>query len=319
MVITASTADCKIWKSNIFVTDVALAMSKNENITVDLLFEGPCAHSLGLYGILERCANQHNYDLSSVVLLTSNKLETHPIIDIRYTEPLHLLDNAIKLYKDASINKTINKHFGSFIGKGNAPRLHINAYLHKHYLKKTIQLYRFNLADDYYRDNMGLEELLKKYNVGDVVMESKFIAECPILLENTYSMKYNETGAYTDNTLNSYYDNIFVDVVQESYYTGNTFFPSEKLWRPILLKTPFIVQGPQWYLTNLKKLGFKTFNKWWDEGYSEDPTAHSLTEIKTVLDVIASKDVGSLKTMYSDMDSVLTHNYNVLMELYDRF
>jgi hypothetical protein len=300
--------------------EITYAMCNQENITIDLLTEGPCVDSLGLYKILDSCSSKCNYDLGNVTLLTSNSLETHPTINIEYIEPLHLLDDAIKMYKNALINKTISKHFGSFIGKGNAPRLHLNAYLHKHHSSKTLQLYRFNVHDDYYRDNIGLEKLLMDYDI-DIIMESEFLTQCPVLVNDAPVIKYTSVNmnAYAKNNLIPYYDSIFIDIVQESYYTGNTFFPTEKIWRPIILKTPFIVQGSQGYLHNLKKLGFKTFDKWWDEGYSEDSPNHSLIEIKNVLDKLSKESESSLCDMYNEMQDVLEHNYRNLFKLHTNY
>ena len=44
-----------------------------------------------------------------------------------------------------------------------------------------------------------------------------------------------------------------------------------------MLLTPFIVQGSQWFLHRLRDMGFQTFDRWWDEGYSEDPANHQPT------------------------------------------
>jgi hypothetical protein len=112
-----------------------------------------------------------------------------------------------------------------------------------------------------------------------------------------------------------YYDSIFVDIVNQTYFTGNTFFLDDKFWRSVVTKTPFIVQGPQHFLSNLKQLGFKTFDHWWDEGYSEDPPDYQLQEIIKVVDTIAQWDTDKLRTTYNEMKPVLDHNYTTFMNL----
>ena len=111
------------------------------------------------------------------------------------------------------------------------------------------------------------------------------------------------------------YHNFFVEIVVETYFTGSTFFPTEKTWRPILLKTPFIVQGPQDYLSNLKKLGFQTFDKWWDEGYSEDPADHQIVEIQKVIDTIGNWSESKIQKVYNDMKPVLDNNFECMQNL----
>ena len=106
-----------------------------------------------------------------------------------------------------------------------------------------------------------------------------------------------------------------VEIVCETCYNGNTFFPTEKTWRPILLETPFIVQGPQWYLHRLRDLGFQTFDRWWDEGYTEDPANWQNTEIKKVIDSIGKLTIEQLQEMYTEMKPVLAHNKKRFMEL----
>ena len=89
----------------------------------------------------------------------------------------------------------------------------------------------------------------------------------PLLLGD--SNRYTATnGYYYDDPLTNFYQNIFLDVVVESHVAGQTFFPTEKTIRPIYALTPFVVFGPQGYLSNLQaRYGFKTFSNWWSEDY----------------------------------------------------
>jgi hypothetical protein len=81
------------------------------------------------------------------------------------------------------------------------------------------------------------------------------------------------------------------------------------------MKTPFIIQGPTWFLENLKKLGFKTFSKFWNEGYSEDPPAIALLGILEVINTLQKLTAQEISTMYNEMKPILEHNYTTLMNL----
>jgi hypothetical protein len=83
----------------------------------------------------------------------------------------------------------------------------------------------------------------------------------------------------------------------------------------MLLETPFIVQGPQWYLQRLRDLGFQTFDRWWDEGYSEDPANWQNTEIKKVINSVSELSLEKLQEMYTEMKPVLAHNKKRFLEL----
>jgi hypothetical protein len=111
------------------------------------------------------------------------------------------------------------------------------------------------------------------------------------------------------------YNDFFVEIACESYFTGKTFFPTEKTWRAITMRTPFIIQGPQNYLKNLKLLGFKTFDRWWDEGYSEDPADYQPLEILKVIEYLNTKTLDEIYNMYLEMHDILEHNYQTLQSL----
>ena len=54
-------------------------------------------------------------------------------------------------------------------------------------------------------------------------------------------------------------------VVSET--TPAEYFPTEKTFKPLLLGHPFLVAGSQFFLRNLRDMGFKTFNSVIDESY----------------------------------------------------
>lgn len=319
IVVDILTSDYKIWNEDKVYTNLTQAINLKNPFSINLLSEGPDLRSIRLYEYLENSGA----NLSDITIFTANGLETHNKIDIRYQPPIHLLENAKAYVIDIFKNNQL-KHFGMFIGRSNGPRLHLATYLDMSYHDKLVLTYNYNQVDEFHRDNIGLEELVKNYNISDVSQEAKFISQCPIKLQNkdvvhnNKNLKLNYAQQLFDNDKDYFsqiYNTFFVELVCESFFTGNTFFPTEKVFRPILLKTPFIVQGPQNFLQNLKKLGFKTFSSWWDEGYSQDPPGFQLIEIKKVLDFLATKNTDELNALYTSMADTLEHNYQVAMQL----
>ena len=63
------------------------------------------------------------------------------------------------------------------------------------------------------------------------------------------------------------YRKTFLSIVTETLYDDKILFLSEKIWKPIYMEHPFMVLGNPHTLKYLKNLGFKTFDKWWDESY----------------------------------------------------
>jgi len=322
MRIKIKTIDNKIWNEYKVFVDIAYAMTLNEPITIDLLNEGVDLRTVKFYDKLFEVASTFQYPISNITVITANALESHDTLKIKYLWPVNLV-LAVKEYKNDTIIKISNlKHFGIFVNRSSAERLHLASYLHKNYLSKLTISYNFNIKDDYHKIHCGLDNLILNHGVQDTITESNFLNQCPIRLDNKepvlidndiaryYQLLDQDRATFIEN-----YKNFFVEIVCESYYTGKTFFPTEKTWRPIMLKTPFIVQGPQWFLHRLRDMGFQTFDRWWDEGYAEDTANHQLHEIKKVIDFLAEKSLTELDIMYQEMQPTLEHNRKRFMEL----
>lgn len=313
MVIDVPTSDSLVWNIEHVLIDISCAMSQQDLIVIDLKQEGPDVRLTGLYNYLEYASDRFGYDLSNVSIHTCNFFESHPTIDIKYIPPIHFVNSTKERLINVSNTKdTTLKHFGMFIGRSNAPRLMLASYLNKHN-DKVVRSFHYDSSDDFHRHNIGLEESIKSFDSADAMQEANFISLCPIKLNDEVSSFPILKDQH--NEIHSQYSKFFVEIVCETYYSGNTFFPTEKTWRPIIMKTPFIVQGPAWYLRNLQKLGFQTFGNFWDEGYSEDPPNHALKEITKVIDNIKGWTVTELNTIYNKMKPVLEHNYNTLINL----
>jgi len=318
------TKDSHVWNPESVYAEIVHGMSQDLNLTLDFNAEAPCLVELGFYDFLTYWANKLNYDQSRITIFTANCLEWHDKIKIKKQSMIHLKNHALDYISHVPIDKKdLSYHFGMFIGRSNAPRLHLASHLYHGHGHKSLMKYHFNCSDDFHRYNIGLDDLVKNYNLQDTSDESRFLSQCPFgtqgifnkvdkskFLGFSYQLLQEE-----QNPLWFDYQKFFVEIACESYFTGNTFFLTEKTFRPMLLKTPFIVQGPRFFLTHLKKLGFQTFEKWWDEGYQEDPYDHQLTEIIRVINSISAYQVHDLLEMYHDMQPVLDHNYHRLLEL----
>ena len=117
------------------------------------------------------------------------------------------------------------------------------------------------------------------------------------------------------NTILNWYNYIFVDIVCETFFSGNGFRPTEKTGRPMATKTPFIIMGWPSSLKNLKKIGFKTFSKYWNEDYDWLEGAPRVLAIKALIDSISKKSISELDEMLKDMEPILKHNQQLYFSL----
>jgi hypothetical protein len=98
-----------------------------------------------------------------------------------------------------------------------------------------------------------------------------------------------------------------------------TIFITEKLWRSIFYKRPFILMGNHRTLEYLKGLGFKTFDCMWNEDY--DLILQSYEREKACLKLLKEVcDTHSIESMHEkvyseEVQEILEHNYNLFKSL----
>ena len=306
------TSNTQIWNTHSVVSQITHAMINDEDIVLAFDGEGPDVNETVLDTVIPELANLYTYDTKRITIFTANQVQKHDTFTVKYTHPFHLVENTRDYALDYT--KQIVKHFGIFIGRGNGPRLDLASYLYTHFKYDSFVTYH------YVQNPIGLEELVSDFQI-DISVPASFLKHCPIV-DNTIELNAQsdlnpaqQLLKHDNDTFLARYRDFLVEIVCETCYNGNTFFPTEKTWRPILLETPFIVQGPQWYLLRLKDMGFQTFDRWWDEGYAEDPADHQPLEIIKIIDAIKTKSIDELTTMHEEMKPILEHNLKCLMNL----
>lgn len=105
------------------------------------------------------------------------------------------------------------------------------------------------------------------------------------------------------------YREAFLSVVLESRVTQPWPNVSEKTLNPIFFRRPFIVLGAPNTMKWLKDMGFKTFDKYWDESYDSiwDNTERIVKFCETV-EKISSFTIEEMREMYEDMTLIFDHN-----------
>ena len=116
--------------------------------------------------------------------------------------------------------------------------------------------------------------------------------------------------------------NFFKEIYLESWVTmvtetlateNNTMFFSEKIYKPMRARHPFILLGIRGSLRELKRQGFKTFDTWWDESYDDiENVTDRMEAICKLLLSLQIKTKDEWIAIYKDMHTVFEHNYNHL-------
>lgn len=309
----------------------------DQDAVIDFCLEGWCAQTTGLYGLLDNFCNQTGYNPNRITIYTANMLEAHDrYCVVRVPEYWYELEEIKQWLTTNNLSWSSNptKHFGHFIGRSSWSRLWLSAILDSRYADRTLQTFHSSFGCNYavpinhgIVDTLGLDQL-NNYGCTDWPSVINFLNTCPRQIEHLkFVVDYEDLYIKPNNSncypiqhpanliiLNSYND-IFLDLVEETYAVGNICFASEKTWRPIVAGRPFIIMGPRENLFNLTKLGFKTFNEFWDESYDDYECQDRVQQIALVLDKIAQLTLEEIQQTLIKMKPILDHNQEVFKEL----
>lgn len=306
-----------MWYIDEKIVDITNVIVNDNDLCISLNGEGPCAESLGLYKLLDMVCDRTGYNPTRIQIHTNNLKESHSVYKIHKHAPYNWVKD---LQKEATENphnfKNVNndtKHFGNFVGHSSRIRLHIAGYLRANYKEQCMQTFHTTPDNEIHREFVGLEDMwFHGASITDIRNSINLLDESPLTFDDIKTYPILDEKMYR---VIDCYDRFFVDIAYSTFFSGNSFYTDEKIWRPIISKTPFIVHGPQNFLHNLKQLGFQTFDRWWDEGYSEDPPDYQVSLIKENIDFIATKSTSELVNIYEEMKPVLEHNYDTFMSL----
>ena len=314
--IPIATNDSKICYVRKTWTDLLSAfISHPQFINISMIGEGPCLKTVGLYDILDVLCEKFSYSKQRVTIHTANTLECHSEYRIVKQYNQYELEE-VKKIDGVEYQKIFDgsfKHFGHFIGHSNQYRLQMASYLWNYFRDQTLQTFHCKMTDNYHREFLGIEELMFLGLPHDELRDAfELILNAPLTID-----PINQYPILSPANLNitKVYPNFFVEIVNLTYFSGDIFYVDEKIWRPIMMRTPFIVQGPANTIKNLRKLGFRTFDQWWDEGYSEDLELAQTTGIKQNIAALSKLGVVQIQKILIEMQPVLDHNYRTLMSL----
>lgn len=112
-----------------------------------------------------------------------------------------------------------------------------------------------------------------------------------------------------------FYENSLVSIVTETNYNLSTVTLTEKSFKPIKEKHPFIIVGAQGSLEAMRNLGYKTFGEFWDESYDKihDPKAR-MVAIVNVCREIGSWDNQKILEFKRGVKDILDYNFNLLRQ-----
>tara|TARA_E500000318_G_scaffold1444_1_gene1916 strand:+ start:4205 stop:5299 length:1095 start_codon:yes stop_codon:yes gene_type:complete len=275
----------------------------------------------GIIPYLEEIVDKYNLDYVYYVNIMENLLE-----DYQSTEKVKLLPSTCVNYfckflfkytfSEPNLDKIQFKNkFFLLSGVGRLGRYN---FIRRLNLDKLSIKYRINRPSSTRRINA----IFKNSIISDeeTLLIYKFVSSTPI---NNISKEELPVHDWGDNHHYQFYpgsvpDDSFLEIVNETYseygqkqkcVDEKAILISEKVFKPMFCYRPFIVNANPGYYRYLKKAGFKTFDKFWDESF-DDELDYNLRYKKIIqqIEYINSLSFDEIHTLFQSMKDILEHN-----------
>jgi len=107
----------------------------------------------------------------------------------------------------------------------------------------------------------------------------------------------------------------FVNLVTETIFYEDKVHLTEKIFKPIVARTPFLLLAGPGNLAYLRSYGFKTFGDYWDESYdSMTNNVERFDAVMAILEKLCNTPHKELVEMKQDMQHILDHNFNTFFK-----
>lgn len=294
----------KLWNFQELIS--YLVKNQRQHISLKINPEAICLETLGIYRLLD------NFEFTQVDIYTENQLEQHSKYNIIVDSHNRWLAQCQPDIPTVLHEWTGAKTFLSFYHRPTASRLGFASYLYTHHNNASTIHFSYETDSDriqlYEFDKLIAFRLESSSDVANLLPCMPLYA-----YDNHEVVEVGTSYKYSRGTGIALYRDILVDIVSEAHVIGNTFYPTEKSARPMWLKKPFIMFSSRDYLCYMRQMGFKTFNDFWSEEYDGYEGRDRFNQIIKLIDTLASKSKQELIEMYQGMQSILDHNYNMLL------
>jgi hypothetical protein len=157
-----------------------------------------------------------------------------------------------------------------------------------------------------------------RYNpnfVATFVRNKERIENIPEMTLDQSDMTINHAAVLTNST-DEYYENTYFSIVSETNFfkvIAEGLFVSEKIFRPILKKHPFILVSRPNTLSAMRNIGYKTFHPIINEDYdSEEDDCKRMLMIVDEIDRLCHLSDDELRVFLNEAKQITEYNYNML-------
>jgi hypothetical protein len=271
-----------------------------------------------LYSFIFEDLDLHPYALNQykVIKLLANsehsELKNKIIKDYKFVDWYYFFHGfaALEWYRDFQFYPRVEKQFTKvFISlnhlstKDRSYRLTLVAnYIEKDILTQgyvSLHATKQDIKDELFSPISRLSIDAKK-----LIAKKLITSTLPIIADTN-----NGHGALSANL--NLEDSALWNIVSETIFYDQKLHLTEKIFKPIVARRPFILVAAPGNLAYIKSYGFKTFDRWIDESYDLEQDPDRRIELITQeLATLCAMSNSQLQLMYQEMQEVLDYNFN---------
>lgn len=312
------------------------------NRTAYLLISTPLESPIRDYELvqIENYFRKSDLPLSQVIYLTCspNGQEIYDNYCKRANKPnegliVEYLPFYVYTYKDILHNNiipnnTIHKEIQYTIGKKSKTFLMFNRRWasQAHRVLMLAYLNKYELLDQFYISFSKLEidtgetysnkarQLFNRLSTENIITEedlNQIETHLPLVLDtgdHTLNLMFDEF----DSTM-QFYENSFVHIISETNFFTPIIHLTEKSYKPVVYKQPFIMFAAKGSLQALQDQGFKTFSDLWDESYDteDDDTKRFFRVLDLIKEIASWSDERKIEAS-EKIKNIVDFNYSIL-------
>lgn len=280
---------------------------------------------------------ESDLDPTNVVIFSDNKNITNKLQNLNNKPELYwslIFELGIKIQFYLNFNsfnkiKTLEKktYIKSFLNFNRRWRLHrpaMVALLVAHNLIDKGYVSLAAVTDDNLNWNTVFDVILNKLNhekelYDSLISRKNDIVNLLNLYLDTTNLSVNRPRLIEDDipfeVTKQLYENTYFSLVSETFFFDNdAVFFTEKTFKPIAFKHPFILISSPLQLDSLRELGYKTFHPFINESY--DTELDDTKRLKLILKEVERLVNLTQNELFEFIDNVVPiveHNYKVLL------
>ena len=165
------------------------------------------------------------------------------------------------------------------------------------------------ITDDNWREELAYENTKLSHKAKYKISKYISLLKGPLIVDQENVPGWASAGSGNDDVMLQ--QSALWHVVAETVFYYPKLHLTEKIFKPIVHRRPFLLVAAPGNLAYLKSYGFKTFDRWIDESYDtiEDDDLR-IEAVTRELAKLCKLSKAELEAMHDEMQEVLDYNFN---------